>query len=230
MGGARGVTTTPTTPSTVPSTPAPATPQLVNRGVGMSTLPVSPTGPTGLPSTSNKGGGSPTVPAAAPPPPPQMSSLISGYGTPPLSTSNKGGGSATLPSPTFASDPVVAQPLPTPVQSNKGGGVSSPLIPTPTSPYTGLASIPLSPYGSTGYTSPGPQIDVTELSRTNFDDELTARDTLRRLDAIDKRFAEQDAAKAAAEANAPTAEQRQAEQDRIFRESQRRFYEDQSMF
>jgi len=226
MGGARGVTTTPTTPST----PAPATPQLVNRGAGMSTLPVSPAGPAGFPSTSNKGGGSPTVPAAAPPPPPQMSSLIRGYGTPPLSTSNKGGGSATLPSPTFASDPVVAQPLPTPVQSNKGGGVSSPLIPTPTSPYTGLASIPLSPYGSTGYTSPGPQIDVTELSRTNFDDELTARDTLRRLEIMEKRFADQDAAKAAAEANAPTAEQRQAEQDRIFRESQRRFYEDQSMF
>jgi len=184
MGGARGVTTTPTTPSTVPATPAPATPQLVNRGAGMSTLPVSPAGPAGFPSTSNKGGGS-----------------------------------ATLPSPTFASDPVVAQPLPTPVQSNKGGGVSSPLTPTPTSPYTGLASIPLSPYGSTGYTSPGPQIDVTELSRTNFDDELTARDTLRRLEIMEKRFADQDAAAA----NAPTAEQRRAEEDRLFAERQRRF-------
>jgi hypothetical protein len=190
MGGARGVTTTPTTPSTVPSTPAPATPQLVNRGAGMSTLPVSPAGPAGFPSTSNKGGGT-----------------------------------AAIPSPTFASDPVVAQPLPTPVQSNKGGGVSSPLTPTPTSPYTGLASIPLSPYGSTGYTSPGPQIDVTELSRTNFDDELTARDTLRRLEIMEKRFADQDAAAA----NAPTAEQRQAEQDRIFAESRRRFYEDQGV-
>ena len=229
MGGARGVTTTPTTPatpSTVPATPAPATPQLVNRGAGMSTLPVPPTGPIGFPSTSNKGGGSPTVPAAAPPPPPQMSSLIRGYGTPPLSTSNKGGGTATLPSPTFASDPVVAQPLPTPIQSNKGGGVSSPLIPTPTSPYTGLASIPLSPYGSTGYTSPGPQIDVTELSRTNFDDELTARDTLRRLEIMEKRFADQDAAKAAAEANAPTADQIQEAEDRRFAESRSRFYDD----
>jgi hypothetical protein len=225
MGGSIGTPVAPTTPATTPATTS-ATPQLVNRGAGMSTLPVSPTGPTGLPSTSNKGGGSPTVPAAAPPPPPQMSSLIRGYGTPPLSTSNKGGGSATLPSPTFASDPVVAQPLPTPIQSNKGGGVSSPLTPTPTSPYTGLASIPLSPYGSTGYTSPGPQIDVTELSKTSFDPELTARDTLRRLDAIDKRFAEQDAAAA----NAPTAEQIEAEQDRIFAESQRRYWEDQSMF
>jgi len=184
MGGARGVTTTPTTPSTVPATPAPATPQLVNRGAGMSTLPVSPAGPAGFPSTSNKGGGS-----------------------------------ATLPSPTFASDPVVAQPLPTPVQSNKGGGVSSPLTPTPTLPSSGLASIPLSPYGSTGYTSPGPQIDVTELSRTNFDDELTARDTLRRLEIMEKRFADQDAAAA----NAPTAEQRRAEEDRLFAERQRRF-------
>jgi len=98
------------------------------------------------------------------------------------------------------------------VQSNKGGGVSSPLTPTPTSPYTGLASIPLSPYGSTGYTSPSPQIDVTELSKTPFDPELTARDTLRRLDEIDKRFADEDAAKAAAAANAPSpAEQRKQE-------------------
>ena len=191
MGGARGVTTTPTTPatpSTVPATPAPATPQLVNRGAGMSTLPVPPTVPTGFPSTSNKGGGT-----------------------------------AAIPSPTFASDPVVAQPLPTPIQSNKGGGITSPLTPTPTSPYTGLASIPLSPYGSTGYTSPGPQIDVTELSRTNFDDELTARDTLRRLEIMEKRFADQDAAAA----NAPTAEQRRAEEDRLFAERQRRFMEAQ---
>ena len=117
-----------------------------------------------------------------------------------------------LPSPTFASDPVIAQPLPTPVQSNKGGGVSSPLTPTPTSPYTGLASIPLSPYGSTGYTSPGTQIDVTELSKTPFDPELTARDTLRRLDAIDKRFAEQDAAAAAAAANAPSPEEQRKQE------------------
>lgn len=214
MGGSRGLPVAPTTPAAT----TPATPQLVNRGAGMSTLPVSPTGPTGLPSTSNKGGGSSIVPAAPPPPPP-TSSL-------PLSTSNKGGGSAAIPSPTFASDPVVAQPLPTPVQSNKGGGVTSPLTPAPTSPFTGLASIPLSPYGSTGYTSPGPQIDVTKLSRTNFDDELTARDTLRRLDEIDKRFAEQDAAKAAAEAN------QQADNDtevQNWARLQREYYDDLSM-
>ena len=209
MGGARGVTTTPTTPATTP-----ATPQLVNRGAGMSTLPVPPTTPATTPATIpskpqliNRGAGMSTLPV--PPTGP--------IGFP--STSNKGGGTAAIPSPTFASDPIVAQPLPTPIQSNKGGGITSPLTPTPTSPYTGLASIPLSPYGSTGYTSPGPQIDVTELSKTSFDPELTARDTLRRLDAIDKRFAEQDAAAA----NAPTAEEIQAEQDRIFAESRRRF-------
>jgi len=185
MGGARGVTTTPTTPATTP-----ATPQLVNRGAGMSTLPVPPTVATGFPSTSNKGGGT-----------------------------------AAIPSPTFASDPIVAQPLPTPIQSNKGGGITSPLTPTPTSPYTGLASIPLSPYGSTGYTSPGPQIDVTELSRTNFDDELTARDTLRRLEIMEKRFADQDAAAA----NAPTADQIQEAEDRRFAESQRRYWDDQGV-
>jgi len=215
MGGARGVTTTPTTPATTP-----ATPQLVNRGAGMSTLPVPPTTPATTPATIpskpqliNRGAGMSTLPV--PPTGP--------IGFP--STSNKGGGTAAIPSPTFASDPIVAQPLPTPIQSNKGGGITSPLTPTPTSPYTGLASIPLSPYGSTGYTSPGPQIDVTELSRTNFDDELTARDTLRRLEIMEKRFADQDAAAA----NAPTAEQRQAEQDRIFAESQRRYWDDQGV-
>ena len=199
MGGARGVTTTPTTPatpatpSTVPATPAPATPQLVNRGAGMSTLPVSPAGPAGFPSASNKGGGTPTVP-----------------------------------SPTFASDPVVAQPLPTPIQSNKGGGITSPLASAPTSPFTGLASIPLSPYGSTGYTSPGPQVDVTELSRTNFDDELTARDTLRRLESIEERFAKQDAASAEAEANAPSAAEQKAQELRDFDRRQRAFWNSQA--
>lgn len=189
MGGSIGTPVAPTTPApTTPAATTPSTPQLVNRGAGMSTLPVPPTVPTGFPSTSNKGGGT-----------------------------------AAIPSPTFASDPVVAQPLPTPIQSNKGGGITSPLTPTPTLPSSGLASIPLSPYGSTGYTSPGPQIDVTELSRTNFDDELTARDTLRRLEIMEKRFADQDAAAA----NAPTAEQRRAEEDRLFAERRRRFLEAQ---
>lgn len=215
MGGSRGLPVAPSTPAAT----TPATPQLVNRGAGMSTLPVSPAGPTGLPSTSNKGGGSSIVPATPPPPPP-TSSL-------PLSTSNKGGGSAAIPSPTFASDPVVAQPLPTPVQSNKGGGITSPLTPAPTSPFTGLASIPLSPYGSTGYTSPGPQVDVTELSRTNFDDELTARDTLRRLESIEERFAKQDAAAASAEANAPSAAERKAQELRDFDRRQRAFWASQ---
>jgi hypothetical protein len=154
----------------------------------MSTLPVSPAGPTGFPSASNKGGGTPTVP-----------------------------------SPTFASDPVVAQPLPTPIQSNKGGGVTSPLASIPASPFTGLASIPLSPYGSTGYTSPGPQVDVTELSRTNFDDGLTARDTLRRLESIEERFAKQDAASA----NAPSAAERKAQELRDFDRRQRAFWASQ---
>lgn len=179
MNGSIGTPVAPATPATPATTPAtiPSKPQLVNRGAGISTLPIPPTVPTGFPSTPNKGGGT-----------------------------------AAIPSPTFASDPVVAQPLPTPIQSNKGGGITSPLTLTPTLPSSGLASIPLSPYGSTGYTSPGPQIDVTELSKIPFDPELTARDTLRRLDAIDKRFAEQDAAKAAAEANAlSAAEQRQQE-------------------
>ena len=187
MGGSIGTPVVPTTPATTPAT-IPSKPQLVNRGAGMSTLPVPPTVPTGFPSTSNKGGGT-----------------------------------AAIPSPTFASDPVVAQPLPTPIQSNKGGGITSPLTPTPTLPSSGLASIPLSPYGSTGYTSPGPQIDVTKLSRTNFDDNLTARDTLRRLEIMEKRFADQDAAAA----NVPTAEQRQEEEDRIFAERQRRFWDAQ---
>lgn len=201
MGGSRGLPVAPSTPAST----TPATPQLVNRGAGMSTLPVSPAGPTGLPSTSNKGGGSSIVPAAPPPPPPPTSSL-------PLSTSNKGGGSAAIPSPTFASDPVVAQPLPTPVQSNKGGGITSPLTPAPTSPFTGLASIPLSPYGSTGYTSPGPQTDVTELSRTNFDDELTARDTLRRLVDIEEKLSSQGSSIESLSAR-PTPEQFAREQE-----------------
>tara|TARA_Y100000004_G_scaffold15685_1_gene16380 strand:- start:48 stop:704 length:657 start_codon:yes stop_codon:yes gene_type:complete len=208
MGGSIGVPVAPTTPAattpvTTPAATTPATPQLVNRGAGVSTLPVSPTGPTGLPSVSNKGGGS-----------------------------------ATLPSPTFASDPVVAQPLPPVPQFQPTAGLFSPLFSQPAppiiqqgnkgggrtvSPSTGLTSIPLEPYGSpTDTTGTRDVTDVTELSRTTFDPALTARDTLDRIELIEKRFADQDAEKAAAAANAPTAAERQAEEDRKFIEQQRR--------
>ena len=90
MVGSIGAPVAPTTPATTTPATTPATPQLVNRGAGVSTLPVSPTGPTGLPSVSNKGGGS-----------------------------------ATLPSPTFASDPVVAQPLPPVPQFQPTAGLFS---------------------------------------------------------------------------------------------------------
>ena len=205
MGGSIGVPVAPTTPAATPAATTPATPQLVNRGAGVSTLPVSPTGPTGLPSVSNKGGGS-----------------------------------ATLPSPTFASDPVVAQPLPPVPQFQPTAGLFSPLFSQPAppiiqqgnkgggrtvSPSTGLTSIPLEPYGSpTDTTGTRDVTDVTELSRTTFDPALTARDTLDRIELIEKRFADQDAEKAAAAANAPTAAERQAEEDRKFRETQRRIF------
>ena len=209
MGGSIGVPVAPTTPAattpaTVPAT-TPATPQLVNRGAGVSTLPVSPTGPTGIPSVSNKGGGS-----------------------------------ATLPSPTFASDPVVAQPLPPVPQFQSTAGLFSPLFSQPAppiiqqgnkgggrtvSPSTGLTSIPLEPYGSSANTTGTRDVtDVTELSRTTFDPALTARDTLDRIELMEKRFADQDAAEAAAAANAPTAAERRAEEDRLFAERQRRFH------
>ena len=205
MGGSIGVPVAPTTPAATPAATTPATPQLVNRGAGVSTLPVSPTGPTGLPSVSNKGGGS-----------------------------------ATLPSPTFASDPVVAQPLPPVPQFQPTAGLFSPLFSQPAppiiqqgnkgggrtvSPSTGLTSIPLEPYGSpTDTTGTRDVTDVTELSRTTFDPALTARDTLDRIELMEKRFADQDAAEEAAAANAPTAAERQAEEDRKFRETQRRIF------
>jgi len=210
MGGSIGTPVAPTTPApTTPAPTTPSTPQLVNRGAGVSTLPVSPTGPTG--ST-----GLPSV-------------------------SNKGGGSATLPSPTFASDPVVAQPLPPVPQFQSTAGLFSPLFSQPAppiiqqgnkgggrtvSPSTGLTSIPLEPYGSsTNSTGTRDVTDVTELSRTTFDPALTARDTLDRIELMEKRFADQDAAEAAAAASAPTLAQRQAEEDRKFRETQRRIFE-----
>lgn len=205
MGGSIGVPVAPTTPAATPAATTPATPQLVNRGAGVSTLPVSPTGPTGLPSVSNKGGGS-----------------------------------ATLPSPTFASDPVVAQPLPPVPQFQPTAGLFSPLFSQPAppiiqqgnkgggrtvSPSTGLTSIPLEPYGSSANTTGTRDVtDVTELSRTTFDPALTARDTLDRIELMEKRFADQDAAEEAAAANAPTAAERQAEEDRKFRETQRRIF------
>ena len=205
MVGSIGAPVAPTTPAATTPATTPATPQLVNRGAGVSTLPVSPTGPTGLPSVSNKGGGS-----------------------------------ATLPSPTFASDPVVAQPLPPVPQFQPTAGLFSPLFSQPAppiiqqgnkgggrtvSPSTGLTSIPLEPYGSpTDTTGTRDVTDVTELSRTTFDPALTARDTLDRIELIEKRFADQDAAEAAAAANAPTAAERQAEEDRLFAERQRRFH------
>jgi hypothetical protein len=205
MGGSIGVPVAPTTPAATTPATTPATPQLVNRGAGVSTLPVSPTGPTGLPSVSNKGGGS-----------------------------------ATLPSPTFASDPVVAQPLPPVPQFQPTAGLFSPLFSQPAppiiqqgnkgggrtvSPSTGLTSIPLEPYGSSANTTGTRDVtDVTELSRTTFDPALTARDTLDRIEIMEKRFADQDAAEAAAAANAPTAAERQAEEDRLFAERQRRFH------
>ena len=169
MGGSIGVPVAPTTPAATPAATTPATPQLVNRGAGVSTLPVSPTGPTGLPSVSNKGGGS-----------------------------------ATLPSPTFASDPVVAQPLPPVPQFQPTAGLFSPLFSQPAppiiqqgnkgggrtvSPSTGLTSIPLEPYGSSANTTGTRDVtDVTELSRTAFDPALTARDTLDRIELMEKRY------------------------------------------
>lgn len=209
MVGSIGAPVAPTTPAATTPATTPATPQLVNRGAGVSTLPVSPTGPTGLPSVSNKGGGS-----------------------------------ATLPSPTFASDPVVAQPLPPVPQFQPTAGLFSPLFSQPAppimqqgnkgggrtvSPSTGLTSIPLEPYGSpTDTTGTRDVTDVTELSRTTFDPALTARDTLDRIEIMEKRFADQDAAEAAAAANAPTAAERRAEEDRLFAERQRRFHEAQA--
>ena len=63
------------------------------------------------------------------------------------------------------------------------------------SPSTGLTSIPLEPYGSPADTTGTRDVtDVTELSRTTFDPALTARDTLDRIELMEKRFADQDAA------------------------------------
>ena len=233
-------------------TPVGFTPQtsgLVQRGGGgISTLPVTSTPPATVPAATPA-----PLPSATPTPVTPMPSvsptLPSGgntvYGqtgmlggglssTP--AASNKGGGLASTPSPTFASDPVVAQPLPptqpifSPIvpqpappivqQSNKGGGRTA-------SPSTGLTSIPLAPYGNpTNTTGTRDVTDVTELSRTNFDPELTSRDTLRRLDAIDKRFADEDAEKAAAQANQPSAAEQQRQRDEAFSRDYQRYQQD----
>ena len=238
MGGARG-------------TPVGFTPQtsgLVQRGGGgISTLPVTSTPPATVPAAT---------PAPIPTPMPSVSPTMPSDGgiygqtgmvdrglsaTP--AASNKGGGLASTPSPTFASDPVVAQPLP-PVpptarmfppivpqpappivqQGNKGGGQAA-------SPSTGLTSIPLEPYGNpTDTTGTRDVTDVTDLSRTNFDPELTSRDTLRRLDAIDERFADEDAAAAREAAYQPTPNElwlQREQEDRKFEEQRRRYNQSQ---
>ena len=232
-------------------TPVGFTPQtsgLVQRGGGgISTLPVTSTPPATVPAAT---------PAPIPTPMPSVSPTMPSDGgiygqtgmvgrglsaTP--AASNKGGGLATTPSPTFASDPVVAQPLPPVPQFQSTARMFPPIVPQPAppivqqgnkgggqaaSPSTGLTSIPLEPYGNpTNTTGTRDVTDVTDLSRTTFDPELTSRDTLRRLDAIDKRFADEDAAAARAEANQPTAAERQEAEDRKFEEQRRRYNQSQ---
>ena len=249
MGGARG-------------TPVGFTPQtsgLVQRGGGgISTLPVTSTPPATVPAATPA-----PLPSATPAPVTPMPSvsptLPSGgnvvygqtgmlggglSGTP--AASNKGGGLASTPSPTFASDPVVAQPLPPVPQFQSTARMFPPIVPQPAPPIAqqsnkgggqtvspsqdgGLKSIPLAPYGSpTDSTATRDITDITELSRTNFDPELTSRETLRRLDAIDKRFADQDAEKAAAAANQPSAEEQRRQRDEAFARDYRRYQQDQA--
>ena len=238
MGGARG-------------TPVGFTPQtsgLVQRGGGgISTLPVTSPPPATVPAATP----SPIPAAPMPSISPTMPSDGGIYGqtgmvdrglsaTP--AASNKGGGLASTPSPTFASDPVVAQPLPPVPQFQSTARMFPPIVPQPAppivqqsnkgggrtaSPSTGLTSIPLAPYGNpTNTTGTRDVTDVTELSRTNFDPELTSRETLRRLDAIDKRFADEDAEKAAAQANQPSAAEQQRQRDEAFSRDYQRYQQD----
>ena len=232
MGGARG------TPVGTPVGFTPQTSGLVQRGGGgISTLLVTSTPPATVPAATPSPIPAAPMPSISPTMPSDggiygQTGMVGGGLSSTPAASNKGGGLATTPSPTFASDPVVAQPLPPtqpifppivpqpapPIaqQSNKGGGRTA-------SPSTGLTSIPLEPYGNpTDTTGTRDVADVTELSRTTFDPALTARDTLDRIELMEKRFADQDAAEAAA--NAPTAAERQAEEDRKFRETQRRIF------
>ena len=222
--GGGGISTLPVT-STPPTTIPAATPTPMPS--------VSPTMPsTGMvnrglsstPAASNKGGGlattpSPTFasdPVVAQPLPPflqrpiPLERLMN-----PAMTGDNFGPAYPISNPT---NTTYGNPIPSSQQSNKGGGLGA----SP-SQNVGLQSIPLAPYGNpTNTTGTRDITDVTELSRTNFDPELTSRDTLRRLDSIDKRFADQDAASAAAAANAPTPAERQAAEDRKFIEQRRR--------
>ena len=240
MGGTRG-------------TPVGFTPQtsgLVQRGGGgISTLPVTSTPPATVPAATPSPIPAAPMPSISPTMPSDggiygQTGMVGGGLSSTPAASNKGGGLATTPSPTFASDPVVAQPLPPVPQFQSTARMFPPIVPQPAppivqqgnkgggqtaSPSTGLTSIPLEPYGNpTDTTGTRDVTDVTELSRTTFDPALTARDTLDRIELMEKRFADQDAAEAAAAANAPTAAERQAEEDRKFRETQRRIFEDEA--
>ena len=239
MGGTRG-----TPAGTLGFTPQ--TSGLVQRGGGgISTLPVTSTPPATVPAATPSPIPAAPMPSISPTMPSDggiygQTGMVGGGLSSTPAASNKGGGLATTPSPTFASDPVVAQPLPPVPQFQSTARMFPPIVPQPAppiaqqsnkgggrtaSPSTGLTSIPLEPYGNpTDTTGTRDVTDVTELSRTTFDPALTARDTLDRIELMEKRFADQDAAEAAAAANAPTAAERQAEEDRKFRETQRRIF------
>ena len=237
MGGARG-------------TPVGFTPQtsgLVQRGGGgISTLPVTSTPPATVPAATPSPIPAAPMPSISPTMPSDggiygQTGMVGGGLSSTPAASNKGGGLATTPSPTFASDPVVAQPLPPVPQFQSTARMFPPIVPQPAppivqqgnkgggrtaSPSTGLTSIPLEPYGNpTDTTGTRDVTDVTDLSRTTFDPALTARDTLDRIEIMEKRFADEDAAAASAAANAPTAAERQEAEDRKFRETQRRIFE-----
>ena len=240
MGGARG------TPVGTPVGFTPQTSGLVQRGGGgISTLPVTSTPPATVPAATPTPIPAAPMPSVSPTLPSggnavygQTGMLGGGLSSTPAA-SNKGGRLASTPSPTFASDPVVAQPLPPVPQFQSTARMFPPIVPQPAppiaqqsnkgggrtaSPSTGLTSIPLEPYGNpTDTTGTRDVTDVTELSRTDFDPELTSRDTLRRLDAIDKRFADEDAEKAAAQANQPSAEEQRRQRDETFARDMQRY-------
>ena len=242
MGGARG------TPVGTPVGFTPQTSGLVQRGGGgISTLPVTSTPPATVPAATPSPIPAAPMPSISPTMPSDggiygQTGMVGGGLSSTPAASNKGGGLATTPSPTFASDPVVAQPLPPVPQFQSTARMFPPIVPQPAppiaqqsnkgggrtaSPSTGLTSIPLEPYGNpTDTTGTRDVTDVTELSRTNFDPELTSRETLRRLDAIDKRFADEDAAAARAEANQPSAAEQQRQRDEAFSRDYQRYQRD----
>ena len=232
-------------------TPVGFTPQtsgLVQRGGGgISTLPVTSTPPATVPAATPSPIPAAPMPSISPTMPSDggiygQTGMVGGGLSSTPAASNKGGGLATTPSPTFASAPVVAQPLPPVPQFQSTARMFPPIVPQPAppivqqsnkgggrtaSPSTGLTSIPLAPYGNpTNTTGTRDVTDVTELSRTNFDPELTSRETLRRLDAIDKRFADEDAEKAAAQANQPSAAEQQRQRDEAFSRDYQRYQQD----